>query len=74
MVDCRQADGTILSMFWSDMAGTIDSIVEYIPMATYGSGRRTVPLLYNEIHICCTNTLIAPKNYLTDVYMCRKTY
>ena len=74
MVDCKQADGTILSMFWSDMAGTIDSILEYIPIVTYGTGRRVVPLRYDENHICYTNTLIASKSYLRDVYMCRKTY
>ena len=73
MVDWKQADGTILPMFWPNIAGTIDSIVEYISMVTYGTGRRTVPFRYNENHICCTNTLIAPKNYLTDVYMRRKT-
>ena len=61
-------------MFWPDMAGTIDSIVEYIPMVTYGTRRRAVPLRYDENHICCTNTLIAPKNYLIDVYMRRETY
>ena len=60
-------------MTWSDMTGTIDSTVEHIPMVRYGTGRRTVPHQYEENRICCTNTLIASKNYLIDVYMHRKT-
>ena len=74
MVDCKQADGTILLMFWSNMVGTIDSIVEYIPMVTYDYGRRAVPLRYDDNHICYRNTLIALKRHLRDVYMRRKTY
>ena len=74
MVDWKQADGTILLMFWPDMAGTIDSIVEDIPTVTYGTGRRVVPFRHDENYICYTNTLIAPKSYLREVYMRRQTY